>query len=370
MRRIRSNICFWILFVVLLALSFRSVGSAEEYEWNFTNPQEAKTWKTVNASIGQGPDGVIFSHGYGKEPFTIFSPPGLRIPPDYSYLEFSLKVPPTNPYGYILIKTTDNKIWRKEYEFGVPGEFNVYRINLEEVNMSNAQVDTLGFTFDGGIEVELDYVKFDRASITHLLKSYWRQFWRASYITGTTINSVNAPLIGKSSFLKTLYILLSIMIAGMVVFFRPANIAFFMKSVALFLAFAGIIFSVRMDYNWYMQWLRDQRFLAHKSLGERISTLGRGEAYYTAVALNKTIPPGERVRIYSGEDYFRTIIKYYLLPLKVSERGRYILVYKDDTISFDQYRGILQKNNEVMERDVSLIVTLGKGISLYRTMGR
>ncbi len=123
-----------------------------------------------------------------------------------------------------------------------------------------------------------------------------------------------------------------------------------------------------MDYNWYMQWLRDQKFLAHKSLGERISMLGRGEAYYAAAILNKTVPSGEKVKILTGEDYFKTIIKYYLLPLKVSEQGRYILVYKDDAISFDQARGILQKNNEVVERNVSLIAIIGRGISLYRTM--
>lgn len=51
----------------------------------------------------------------------------------------------------------------------------------------------------------------------------------------------------------------------------------------------------------------------------------------------------------------------------MSEKGRYILVYRDDNISFDPANNMLLRDNELIAKDVFQISTLGKDIFLYKT---
>jgi hypothetical protein len=354
------------LFLSLLFF-FYSVSYAEEYEWNFDNAQEIKGWTAMNADLKQKRDGVISVLGRSKDPFMLFSPSNLNIPSDLSCIEFKLRVPPTNPYGYILIKTVDNRIGREKYEFSDPNEFNIYIINIKKANLSNAAIDSFTFAFDGGIEAELDYVKFYKPLSIQFLEGYWKQFWEVSYIISATINTIYAPLVGKVSFLKILYILLFLLTICITFLFRPVNIDSIIKSIILSCIIAGILFAIRMDYNWYMQWRLDQASLADKTLDEKLSFVGRRHIYHLSNNLKNLVPPNEKVRVYTGENYFILLFRYYLLPLKVSERGRYILVYRDNNISFDPLSNMLLRNNEVIAKDVYLVSTLGKDIFLYKT---
>lgn len=200
-------------------------------------------------------------------------------------------------------------------------------------------------------------------------ENYWKSFWEVKYLTPGSVNSVYPPLTGKIPFLKLLYILLFVLIAGMVILFRPINVTSFIKSFTLSCVVVGTLFAIRMDYNWYRHW-RDRAILSQKRLDERIYLLGNGNAYYLADSLKKIIYPGEKVRVYVGENSadigFMRQLKYYLLPVKVSDSGRYILVFKDNNISFDLSGNRLFKNNEVIERDVALVSNIDKDISLYK----
>jgi hypothetical protein len=199
--------------------------------------------------------------------------------------------------------------------------------------------------------------------------NYWKRFWEVKYLTPGSVNSVYLPLTGKIPFLKLLYILLFVLTAGMVILFRPINVTSFIKSFTLSCVVVGTLFAIRMDYNWYRHW-RDRAVLSHRSLDERISLLGNGNAYYLADSLKKIIYPGEKVRVYIGEKSadigFMRQLKYYLLPVKVSDMGRYILVFKDDNISFDPSGNRLFKNNEAIARDVVLVSNIDRDIILYK----
>lgn len=200
-------------------------------------------------------------------------------------------------------------------------------------------------------------------------ENYWKSFWKVKYLTPGFVNSVYPPLTGKIPFLKLLYILLFVLTAGMVILFRPINFTSVIKSFTLSCIVVGTLFAIRMDYNWYRHW-RDRAIFSQKRIDERIRLLGNGNAYYLADSLKEMIHQGEKVRVYIGEKSadigFIRQLKYYLLPVKVSDRGRYILVFKDNNISFDPSGNRLFKNDKVIEKDVVLISNIAEDIILYK----
>lgn len=359
------NILPKLVSSVFIALLLCGTGYSEEYGWHFREPRTFNNWAMINVQLVQERGHVII-RGQRMSPFVVLSPSGLAIPPDFSLLELRVKVRSVNSRGRLFIKTADNRTWRQEYDFGGPGEFNIHIIDIKAISGSVAPIDSFGLGFDSGVEVELDYMKIYRPSLAHILIGHWKQFWEAGYIASWTVNTIYAPLIGNFPFLRLLHILVVVLTALIIVAFRPVNIVSIAKAFVLSSVIAGALFSMRMDYNWYMQWARDLAFLSGKRVEEIINLTGGGDAYYSAQRLKEIIPPGERVRVYAPNEYERLLIKYYSLPVKASGGGKYVLVYRDYTISFDQSRNILQKNNEVMAKDVSLVSTFGNGVTLYR----
>jgi len=77
------------------------------------------------------------------------------------------------------------------------------------------------------------------------------------------------------------------------------------------------------------------------------------------------MPPGATVRIYA--DILEGKVRYYLLPVKVSARAPYIAVFKDPAISHDPVKKLLQRDHEIVARNIQLITAIGKDGFLYKS---
>jgi len=360
-------------FVALCLLClFCRAGSAEEYEWRFDRGADALQWKALNATPENAADG--FSLVRQAEPFWLVSPQNLNIPSDLSYAEFRLKAPETYLRAYLIVKTRDDRSWDEEFTLGLPGAYHVYRINIQRGNKTGSPIAAIAFSFGGVDRVFLDYVKIYKPSLAQLVEVYWGAFWSVPFASPTTVNFMRTPLIGDYSFVAPLYVLLLVAALCMVAFRGPVTRQSVVKSLLLSFVAAGALFAVRMDYSWYMQWRADRSSLGGRSFDERMSRMDGTGAYDFAQGLKKIVPPGATVRIYAGTLEGRAGIlegkvKYYLLPVKVSETARYIAVFKDPAVSYDPIKKILSRDHEIVARDVEVITALGKDGLLYRSSG-
>jgi hypothetical protein len=181
------------------------------------------------------------------------------------------------------------------------------------------------------------------------------------------VNFIDSPFVGSISFLALVYLFLILAAACVIVVLRPVNAGNIMKAVVISFVAAGMLFALRMDYTWYMMWRLDSASLSHKSLDERVSLVDGTGAYAFAEEVKKIIPSGENVRIYGGDVAVK--LKYYLLPLKVSDSGKYIAVCKGSMLTYDPSRKVLRGVDAVIANDVSLIKVFREDFSLYRIDG-
>lgn len=190
-----------------------------------------------------------------------------------------------------------------------------------------------------------------------MTESLWDTFWRVSSIRGTTINFIDTPVIGKTSFLVPLYVLLVLAVASIFISRRlvQTEVKRHGAAKALLAAFvaAALLFSLRMDYGWYKIWQLDRK---GGSLDSAIAA-DMQSVYNFAGNFKKNIPLTEKVRILTDDPYDRMVLKYDLLPIKVSTDANYIVVFSDNHVVFDTGRNMLREDENVVEKNVSLIAS-------------
>ncbi|HXY53723.1 MAG TPA: hypothetical protein VEM40_03515 [Nitrospirota bacterium] len=358
------------LIALCLLLLSCGTGRAEEYVWSFDRGADALHWKALNASPEVTAAG--FSLVRRDEPFWFVSPQNLNISPGLSYAEFRLKAPETYLRGYLIVKTRDARSWDEEFTLGLPDTYHVYRINIQKDNKTGSPIDAIAFSFGGVDRVYIDYVKIYEPSPVQLIAVYWGEFWSVPFASPSTVNFIETPLIGDYPFVAPLYVLLLVVALCMVALHRPVARQSVVKSLILACVVAGLLFAFRMDYGWYMQWRADGSSLGQRSVDERISRVDGTGAYDFAQSLKRIVPPGATVRIYAGTlqgkaGILEGKVRYYLLPVKVSETARYIAVFKDPAVSYDPAKKSLSRNHEIVARDIELVTSLGKEGFLYRS---
>ncbi len=351
------------LIALCLFSLFCGTGRAEEYVWRFDRGSDASTWKALNATSEKTADG--FSLVRQGEPFFFVSPQNLNISPQLSYAEFRLKAPETYLRGYLVLKTRDGRSWEEEFTLGLPDTYHVYRINIQKGNRTESPIDTFAFTFGGVDRVSLDYVKIYKPSFNQLVAVYWGEFWSVPFASSTTVNFIETPLIGDHSFVALLYILLLVIAFGIIALRRPLTKQSVVKSLVMSCLAAGVLFAARMDYAWYMQWRADRSSLGNRSFSERVSRADGTGAYDFAQNLKKVLPPGTTIKIYAG--ILEGKVRYYLLPMKVSEAAPYIAVLRDPSVSYDPVNKLLSRDHEIVARNIEMVMAIGKNGFLYKS---
>lgn len=356
-----------ILIALCLPLLLFGTGHARDYEWNFDNARDALQWKAIDGSMVEGPSGSVIIRG--NDTFYFASPPHLNIPPGVTYVEFKLRAPATYLMGYLVIKTVDNQIWQEEFQLGLPDRFNIYRVNMRKGDVGNSPIDSLAFAFGGlGLDrVELNYVRFYEPSLVQSVGILWMQFWNSSYAEAATVNFIDMPFVGGLSFLALLYIFIVLSTVCMIAAVRAVNVTALRKALIVSFILAGIIFALRMDYGWYTMWRLDKSALSRRSYEEKIMLVDATGAYEFARMVTKLIPSDASVRVECGT--LAEKVKYYLLPLKVSDRGRYVIVCSDSGVAYDPGEQVLKRGKAVVADHAFLMQSLRKDFSLYRLDG-
>jgi hypothetical protein len=367
----RLAMLYCVTLLMSLFLFSCGTGNYEGIVWDFHDQQDIRMWETINVTSKKVENG--FAYFYGQKSFRIISPSSLDIHPKYSILEIVLKTPGHKGPGYILTRTTDGAVSTLRYKLGPSNKFNRYRFDLNKIGKSREHIDGIVLAFEETDSVILDYIK---------VYNPWLAFLKPYYVNLNSINWIETPSIGLRSFLEYLYVCFLILAVCFAIFMKPRNFGAVMKSIVLSFTTVGIVFALRMDYNWWMELKKDVTLLEksfdHRMrviFDERVPALLNPEdtllesgssLYYTAKILKRIIPPDEKVRIYAGEEHSELKLKYYLLPILVSRNGNYVIVYHDENIVFDPSKKALKRNGKMIGRNVSLVVAFSKDIQVYR----
>lgn len=338
--------------------------AAQEYVWRFVDG-DVGGWNVINASPERDAFGYVLVRQ--NDPFWIVSPQNLNIAAEVSYFEFRIKTTETFLNGYVTVKTRDNRSWNEPFSFGLPNAFHIYRINLQRNNRTGSPIDAVALAFGKVDRVWLDYVRFFKPSPGQRIRMYWEEFWDVPLTNDTTVNFVTTPLLAEYSFLLPLYGLILLITICLLALQKSARATSLSRALILSCVVAGLLFTLRMDYAWYMKWRTDRELCGRKSYDELISCVDGTGSYDFAKSVKQNIPADSTAMIFAGPVEGTNVkLKYYLLPIMVSRSAPYIAVYKDPSVFYDPVQKTLKRGSVVVATDAQLVMAAGKDGYIYR----
>ncbi len=363
------------LVILLSVLSILYVPSKDAhaggYMWGFDTPDEAALWQVLNAGSYGVEDGRLVIKGASSP--RIVSPAPLNVNNNDSVVWMRLKVK-RDARATLILETDGHGV--KLRRFGVfKGGWRDYRLYIGDLVPSGERVVAMGVDFARNEEVEVDYIIVFKPTYPELLKTFWSELWEPETVTVKTINFITTPRFGPVSFMTLLYMLTAFVFLPLLVLLSGSGRlkeASLKKALPMSLIFAGVLFAVRMDYNFLSIWARDLGTFSGKDVKERIRSLyawrGDMDDFFDFMDFVKAgVPSGMRVRPASRgmQEPLSILARYYLLPVVTSPGAEYLWTY-DDGVIYDPKTHTLKRGGNVIARPVAVEAVFRKGAALYR----
>ncbi len=363
---------FLLSLFILLPLKYSFAD--DRYLWEFNREEDLRDWSGQNGRFSFiKQEGFMRIEG-SKEP-TFISPPKLNLSMDKTYfLKIRLKSSDTvNSNGFILFrpKGSPNFFSKSFLSFNIKhgGAFHDYMVNFKDFFAPETILEQFAIAFTGGNIIEIDSIVIYEPSF---IESAWNKlkqgFLAEEVIRGVTINTVTTPMIGSITFPTFLYGFALIISIGIIIIRKRFTINDIGKAVIISFICIGFIFALKMDYSWFRVWQNDIKSFSGKDAGQRIVLL-EGADLYNFINLAKTIIPKDKMakRITESEaNYFAIKGKYYLMPIKTSKEGDYIVAYMDKTVAFDPVARTLSKDGKAIAQPVEMIYNHNNYGFIYR----
>ncbi len=194
----------------------------------------------------------------------------------------------------------------------------------------------LEFYSTENVVLRLQSIRLYEPTTAEVASLLWEEFWRPDFITGATVGFVTTPSAGPLGFLSILYILMAVLFTAILIIWRTRGGSEWRKdvtkAVVVVIASAGILFALRMDYNWLVIWRDDLKTLTPVGVDERLRIVYNHnfDSFLDFISFVKeSVPPGQAVRPATlGYDTpLAAIARYYMLPLEHSASARYLWSY-------------------------------------------
>ncbi len=198
----------------------------------------------------------------------------------------------------------------------------------------------------------------------------WSNFWRVGTIKGTTINFVDTPAIGATSFLIPLYIFLVLVAISILTFQKlhrnETNRHAITKSVLSAFVVGILLFTLRMDYGWYNIWQLNMKGPL-ESLDPDAAADMRG-LHLLAQEIKQKVPLTQTIKILSDYSYYdRMLLRYYLQPIKISDNPNYIILFNHKDMVFDSVQHVLfGKDRNIVENNLDFVTSYGDTFFLFK----
>ncbi len=376
--RLASSIYLFFLFLsTIFFLSPLAYGAGDTFvfnnfeivsRWNFENVQEARF--TGNGLLLEG-------NNYMR----ISPPAGLRVPLRRGAMVLRFKTP-KSLVSNISLRSADNRVVRKHIRVNVPegsDKVTTLRVYFGKYRSKESYINDFAVEFFSveRISLRLDSIRLYEPSTMELASIFWEEFWRPDFITGSTVGFVTTPAAGGLGFMGMLYIFTAIVFAALFVFCRftgqPLSPRKAARNLLLILLFAGVIFAVRMDYNWLTIWRGDVRTLSGADVGERVRIVHNRnlDSFLDFIDyVKRTVPSKRAVRpaTRGHNEQLSYIARYYMLPVEDSREADLLWSY-GDSLSFDQSTGALHDSNgRLIEPKVRVFAKYAENAVIYEVI--
>ncbi|MBI5345076.1 MAG: hypothetical protein HZB83_07050, partial [Deltaproteobacteria bacterium] len=272
-----------------------------------------------------------------------------------------------------LITSDGTRIYSKTFEFRGNGyeEAGVY---LGDILPEGARVRQFAVDFYAD-DVSIRAIRLEEPTLWQTVGAVNRRFWEPEEASIGTVNFIDSPDINGVSFLAVLYGVTAVVFSAAILFLYLKRGRVTGQALIKYMAFAflasGLLFSVRMDYNWLHAARSDLNNLTGNTMRGRISTVYKGglDDFLNFMDLiKKTIPENGVVKAAAKGRYglYSTLGSYYLLPLRTSGKADYLWTYMDSGLRFSQERRALLKGDEVAAWPIRLVMEYGPDAAIYR----
>jgi len=233
-------------------------------------------------------------------------------------------------------------------------------------------IDNFVISFSGShnIKVRLDSLSFYEPTALGRLSLYWEEFWRPDFIIGTTVGFVTTPEAGGVGVLSMLYVFIGMTFIATIIFYLAGGLGLSSRKAAknfvIIFLLAGLLFAIRMDYNWLTIWRDDIKTLSGLKPEERI----RIKILDFVNFVKRTVPAGRSVRpVDIGHDSpLATIARYYMLPTEDSSKARFLWSY-GETLRLDAASGALyDADGNVVAPRVRLFARYSDRAAIYEVI--
>jgi hypothetical protein len=224
-------------------------------------------------------------------------------------------------------------------------------------------------------------LKFSASAVEGL----WSEFWRAIPVGAGTINFIPTPKVGYLPLPLALYII-AVAVFFFVLFYRKG----LNRQAALVYSFIviGALLALRMDYNWVRVFRDDFSALSGRDTRGRITTIMKSDFFDFIKYVGRTIPEGEAAVELLDPEMERLIVraeldgvrktdleafyivklgKYYLLPRRTSSAGRFIWVFNELDISYDNDTKMLRVREQTFR--ARPFAEYRKGAMIFERLG-
>ena len=348
-----------------------------KYSWDFEDNSEKHPWKIFSTASKDFSNGSLNLHGGSSPHIAQFSTPPLPVA---STLRMKIKSRKSFSIDIILRMAPEKESYIKEYTHNGSEGFQEYRFYLSDL-VEEGNIGAIGVRFNtSNADISIASIKLYETTFTEGFGSLWEELWSPFVRYMGTINRIESPFEKPLPFAAVIGIitLLIFSIITLVRLIRKKD--FFTKrsllhSVALSFLAGGLLFSVRMDYNWLYLVKEDVGSLAGKSPEERLSYLYKGgfDDFFDFLNLiREATPDGEAVRpVEKGfMNFYAQLGRYYLLPMKTSERAGYLWAYNEKGLRYDRLKMTLTKHGELVAYPVVLVAGDSVRRGLFKIVNR
>jgi len=235
----------------------------------------------------------------------------------------------------------------------------------------------LEFYSTESVEVRLDSLRFYEPAGLGLVSLLWGRFWTPDFIMGTTVGFVTTPSIGGLSFLSVLYIVIAAVFILVLIICKVRGEGLSSQRLARFFVlivlFFGLLFAVRMDYNWLSIFSDDVRTLSKMDVDRRIRIVNQKDldTFFDFIKFVKeSVPPQSSVRpaTIPRDAPLAAIARYYLLPLEDSATGGFLWSY-GQSLRIDPSSGALyDEKGRLIAPKVRPYAVFAKNAQIYEVI--
>ena len=361
-----------VLFIFLLLPA--QLVLSKDFGWEFDGIDKSADWSAQGAKLDiEGGSLNLSNIRFAK----VSSKRWFKTPVTKNMVRFKVESTKDTLIAFKLL--SERTRWTYQKVLSIKKGASGYSFFIEESLPVGERLSLAILVDEERLDMSFDFIRFGEPTFFERAASVWGRFWNVGWINFETVNNIKGPVIGQVKFAYIFYILLPLFFILCVIFFlsikEKISRALLVRSLAFSFLFAGLIYAVRMDYDWLKKWQNEISLFSGMDMDTRVvsiySGIGGDDLFAIIALIKENVPKGYPVRPLGNYGVVnKWLARYYLLPVMTSDETEYIWTLNDKDVSYSASMRTLKLKGRLHASSVELIAAHNKGTALYRVAGR